>query len=104
MVKQIVILIFLSFIAIVSMAYLRETLGWLGMLHEWLSGVLSTVFSGSTMGKLVREIIALIVIPLGVALVPAGLYWAALRKQMPYTIHIFIGVWGMLLVSIILHP
>lgn len=93
MIKQAVALIALSVVIILSMSYAQQAVNLLLNGHDWVSQVLTNVFSGGQAGNIIRGLIALISIPLLVALVPAVIYWMVKRHWFPYFMEIMWVVW-----------
>lgn len=84
MLKQSIAIILASILVILSMAHAQQVLQVLLNGHEWVSQTLTNVFSGGDAGSLVRNLLALLAIPLLVGLIPVTVYWLAKRKWFPY--------------------
>lgn len=93
MLKQILALIVLSILIILCMPYAQQGLGWIVSGHNWISEMLTNVFSGSHVGDVIRKLIALLVIPVLIGLVPVIIYWLAKRTWFPYFMQIVWVVW-----------
>lgn len=93
MFKQIVVLIALSAAIVASMSYTQEAVQLLLSAHDWVSQVLTDVFSGGQAGNMARGLIALISIPVIVGLIPAIAYWMLRRHWFPYFMQIVWVVW-----------
>lgn len=93
MFKQIIILIALSLSIIFAMSYAQVGVEWLLAAHDWVSQVLTDVFSGGQAGNLARSLIALLSIPILVGLIPAIVYWVLRRHWLPYFMQIVWVVW-----------
>jgi hypothetical protein len=96
MIKQIIAIILFSALVTVGMPYAQQGLQYLISAHDWLSDVLTQVFSGGQAGNIIRTIITLLTIPILVGLVPALIYWIAKRSWFPYFMNI---VWVILLIE-----
>ena len=96
MIKQIIAIILFSALITIGMPYAQQGLQYLIFAHDWLSNVLTHVFSGGQAGNIIRAIIALLTIPILVGLVPTLIYWIAKRSWFPYFINI---VWVILLIE-----
>lgn len=93
MLKQIVVLVGLSIAVTFSMSYAQYAIQFLLIAHDWVSQLLTEVFSGGQAGNLVRGLIALLTIPILIACVPTAAYWAMRRSWFPYFIEIVWIVW-----------
>lgn len=93
MIKQIIAIILLSAAVVLTMSYAQQAVQFLLQAHEWVSTLLTDVFSGGQTGNLLRGLIALLTIPVIVGLVPALIYWAARRQWFPYFMQTVWVVW-----------
>ena len=93
MIKQVIAIILLSVAIILTMSYAQQAVQYLLQAHEWVSTLLTDVFSGGQTGNLLRGLIALLTIPVIVALVPALIYWASRRQWFPYFMQIVWVIW-----------
>lgn len=93
MLKQALLLLALSVAIIFSMSYAQQAVNLLLDGHAWVSQILTNVFSEGQTGNLLRGLIALIAIPLVVALIPAVIYWMAKRNWFPYFMEVMWIVW-----------
>jgi hypothetical protein len=97
MIKHIAALILLSLVVILTMSHVQEVLNALLSAHQWISQTLTDVFSGGQAGNLIRQMIALLCLPLVIGLVPVGIYWVARRSFFPYFMNF---VWVMWLIEV----
>lgn len=93
MIKQIIALVVLSVAIILSMAYAQQAIQLLMQAHDWVTRILSDVFSGGQAGNLAKGLISLLSIPLIVALIPTLGYWVVRRHWFPYFMEIVWVVW-----------
>ena len=93
MLKQIIGIIIISIAVIVGMPYAQQGLQYLLLGHDWVANILTQVFSGGEAGNIVRNLIALLAIPILVGLIPAIIYWIAKRSWFPYFMNIVWIVW-----------
>lgn len=93
MVKHIIAIILLSILIIVGMSYVQQGLQFILSCHEWLSDVLKNVFSGGHAGNIIRQLIALLAIPVLVAFIPTLIYWLAKRAWFPYFMELVWVIW-----------
>lgn len=93
MIKQTLLLIALSVAIVLSMSYAQTGVQYLLTAHDWISQLLTDVFSGGNAGNLARGLIALLSIPILIAFVPTLLYWVVRRHFFPYFMEIVWVVW-----------
>ncbi len=93
MIKQTLLLIALSVAIVLSMSHAQTGVQYLLNAHDWISQLLTDVFSGGNAGNLARGLIALLSIPILIAFVPAVLYWMVRRHWFPYFMEIVWVVW-----------
>ena len=93
MLKQIIALIVFSIAIVLSMSYIHHGVQWLISAHNWVTHLLSDVFSGGQAGSLLKGLIALLSIPVVVGLIPASVYWLARHRWIPYFMEIVWVVW-----------
>jgi hypothetical protein len=87
------VLIALSIVVILFMSDTQTMLGWILSAHTWISDTLTQVFSGGTAGDLTRQLLALITIPIALALVPTIIYWLFKRSMFPYFMQVIWITW-----------
>lgn len=93
MIKQVIAIILLSIFITLTMMYAQTALLAIVNAHDWIAQTLTDVFSGGTAGNLIRQLLALLAIPVLVALIPAMIYWVAKRNWLPYFMHIVWVTW-----------
>jgi hypothetical protein len=93
MIKQVITLIVLSITIVLSMSYAQQGMQWLLTAHDWISQLLTEVFSGGQAGNLARGLIALLSLPIIIGLIPALVYWFIRRNWFPYFMEIVWIVW-----------
>lgn len=93
MIKELIAIIVLSALTVLGMPYIQQVLAWLVEGHAWISQSLMQVFSGGEVGSVLREMIALLVIPVLAGLVPSLIYWAVKRSWLPCFMYIVWIVW-----------
>lgn len=93
MLKQIIAIIALSIVIVLFMPYAQQGMQHLLNAHEWISQLLTDVFSGGQAGNLLRGVIALLSVPLIIGAIPALLYWMVKRHCLPYFMEIVWAVW-----------
>lgn len=93
MFKQIILILILSIGMVLGMSYAQQGVQLLIDGHDWISQVLTDIFSGGQGGNIARELIALLSIPVLVGLVPAVIFWLLKRRWMPFFMEIVWILW-----------
>jgi len=93
MVKHLIILVLLSVLVVLGMQYPQIGVKGLLAAHDWVSQLLTQVFSGGQVGNTIRELLALLCIPVVVGLIPSIIYWVVRRHWVPYFMEIVWIVW-----------
>lgn len=101
MLKNVVILILLSIVAIFFKIELAAVLHFLVVVHNKIASWIAPIFSGQQIGVMIQSVLSLILLPLLLVLVVAGLYWVIKRGKMPYVVEAMWGVWIILLVTLL---
>lgn len=103
MVRTILLLIIFSIIVILFMHSFSEFLHLIEQLHSFIAGKLALILSNNSTGIWIRSVLALILIPLVVGLVPAALYALIRRSTMPYLSEVMWFTWLLLATTLALH-
>jgi hypothetical protein len=93
MIKQVVALVLISVVLTVGMNYAQPVVERLLDAHDWLAEILTNVFSGGQAGSIIRDLIALLAVPLIIGLVPTLIYWMVKRTWFPYFMQTVWIVW-----------
>jgi hypothetical protein len=93
MLKHLIALIILSVLVIFFMPYAQQITHLLLRAHEWISQLLTNVFAGGEPGKLAKDVIALLSIPILISFIPAIFYWIIRRHWFPYFMEVVWIVW-----------
>ena len=93
MLKHSLMIIALSILIVLFTSHSQQGIQWLLAAHDWVSNILLNVFSGGKAGNLMRELLALLAIPVAIALIPAFAYWLIRRHWFPYFMEIVWIVW-----------
>ncbi len=93
MIKRIIAILVLSVAVIMAMPYAQQGMQMLLSLHNWLSEMLTEVFTGANAGNITRQLIALLAAPVIIGLVPAILYWVIKHSWFPYFMQCVWIVW-----------
>lgn len=101
MFKQLLLIMFLSVLTIVFKIQLGHALDSVVYLHNIIARALHVVFSDDQIGRLIQDMIALILIPLFVGLLVGGSYWMIKREPLHQVKAIVWVVWLVLLVTMV---
>lgn len=93
MIKQTIALLAISVVIVLTMSYAQQAVQWLLVAHDWVSQLLTDVFSGGQAGNIMRGLMALLAIPVFAGLVPTLAYWAIRRHWFPYFMEVVWIVW-----------
>ncbi|MEO8401513.1 MAG: hypothetical protein ABI597_06920 [Gammaproteobacteria bacterium] len=93
MMKQIIALLILSIVIILGMPYAQQGLQFLVNSHDWIAEQLKQVFSVGEAGNLVRQLLALLAMPVVVGFVPALIFWLVKRSWFPYLMELIWVIW-----------
>jgi hypothetical protein len=93
MLRQVIVLIAVSVAITLSMSYAQQSVQLLLGAHDWIAQVLTEIFSGGTAGNIARGLIALLSVPLLIAMIPALIYWMVRRHWFPYFMETVWVVW-----------
>jgi fatty acid desaturase len=75
------------------MSYAQYGLQHLVLAHDWINDQLTQVFTGGQAGNIIRQLIALLAIPVIVGLIPTTIFWMVKRTWMPCFMQIVWVVW-----------
>jgi hypothetical protein len=93
MLKQIIAIVLLSIGTILSLSYAQQAVQLLISTHDWVSELLTNIFSGGQAGNLARGLIALLALPTLIGAIPAIIYWMIKRNWFPYFMEVVWIVW-----------
>lgn len=96
MIKQLIAIILFSIAITVAMPYAQQGLQYMITAHDWISDLLTQVFSGGQAGNIIRNTLSLLAIPVLIAFVPALIYWIVKRSWFPYFAEM---IWVVLLIE-----
>ncbi len=103
MLQKILFLILLSVLALVGLSELAWGLNKLWHMFTYIDRLLHVIFSGSTLGSLIRKTIALMLIPSLITGIPIGLYFLISRKISEHFYSALLIVWSLTAASVALH-
>lgn len=101
MLKHILLIVALSLLVVLGATYFHQVLQWLLSAHDWVSSSLVDIFSGGKTGSVIRNLLALLSIPLLVGLIPLFFYWLVKRQSFPYFIEFIWVTWLILTASMV---
>lgn len=101
MVKQIILLIGVSIVAVFFKNEITHALNLLVYAHNQVAGWLSLIFSNDHVGRIIQGIISLIVIPVVIGAVLAGAHWLVKKTSMPHTLTVIWVIWTILLTTLL---
>jgi hypothetical protein len=93
MLKHIIAIVLLSVLIILALPQVQTVLHWLMDAYNWLAQTLTQVFSGGKAGNTTRELIAILILPFLIGLLPAIPYYFIRRSFFPYFMTIVWVVW-----------
>lgn len=99
MVKQFSLFIGLSIFLVLFAATAQQLLIYLDLIYTYTTVTLANVFQSGATGVKIQKVLSLMLLPLIVSGVPAGIYWGFKRQLMPYFYHILWAVWLVTLIS-----
>ena len=100
-IKQVVLILILSVLSVLFQDQLAHLLVFLLHLHNALADLIGrlTHHFGSA-GVLIRDSLALVLIPFAAGLIASGFYWLVKHTQMPNMMMVVWCVWTVMLISI----
>lgn len=104
MVKHLALLIAISALSVAMLTYFGTALQGLEHTHALLAHKLTAVFAGGKIGQFIRDTVLLIALPIAIALVPGGIYWAIRRQQLPSLTSVVWVIWLVLVTTLAMHP
>lgn len=93
MFKKLIALILISIAVVFFMPESKKILSLLLEAHDAIAKLLMEVFSGGQAGNIVRELIALLALPLVIGIFPALIYWLLKRHAFPYFMDVVWIIW-----------
>jgi hypothetical protein len=104
MVKNILMIITFSVIAMLIDSNLGHILRYILMVHDKIADSLGAIFSNAPAGRMIQETIALIIIPVICGVIVALIYWLVKRHEMPHIIASVWVAWVILVVTMVSQP
>jgi hypothetical protein len=78
--------------------FLDHTYQFLNAINHWAT----KIFAGDT-GRIISETLTLFIVPVLIALIPYGIYWAFKRKHFVYFPHVLWAIWIMMATVMAIH-
>lgn len=101
MLKNILLLIGLSIVAIFFQDQLLGVLHFLTKMHDQIAAGLGSVFSLNSAGEIVQSVLALLLVPAVVAALIAVAHFFIKQEHFPHTLHVVWVTWAVFLVAIL---
>lgn len=101
MIKQLILLIIASVVAIMFQSQIVHGLNMLVMAHNKEAASLAGIFSGDHTGRMIQGVIAVVLLPVAVGGVLSGGYWLVKKQMMPHTLTVVWVLWTILLTTLI---
>lgn len=101
MIKQILLIVLLSLVVIFFRNQLTHVLDGLIYVHNYINKPLQLIFSQGHVGRLIQEMISLLMLPLLAGLVLFLIFWIVKRTSMPHVMVVVWVVWLVLLVTMV---
>ena len=101
MFKQIILIIVLSLTAIFFRVEISHLLNILVYLHNQVSHLLHMIFSEGVTGRMIQNLIALLIIPFVFGLIVGIIFWLVKRATMPHIMAVVWALWLILLVTML---
>ncbi|ACJ20903.1 hypothetical protein [Coxiella burnetii] len=101
MIKQFILLILLSLAAIFFRIELSHVLDGLVYIHNYIARTLHLIFSDDPAGRLIQNMISLLIIPVVAGFVVATAFWLIKRMAMPHIMAVIWVLWLILLTTMV---
>lgn len=102
MLKNIIAIILLSILVILFMPWAQKGLQYLVQVHDWVSDSLKDVFSMGETGTDIRQLIAILAVPVIITLIPTLIYRLARHAWFPWALHVLWMIWLIEISAIVL--
>lgn len=99
MIKQSILYLALSILIILFAAHVKFVFVYVNILYLHINQFIEPLFGTGFVGELFRDLFTLILTPLTIAAIPAGIYWLIKRKKMPHFIELTWFFWLVLAMS-----
>lgn len=102
MLRQSMVYLVLSVFIVIFAAYVHLLIVYIDMFYTYINVKLAPIFSNSSIGVLIRQILVLTVLPVILVGIPALIYRSLKGKEMPYFFETLWLLWLILVLSKIL--
>jgi hypothetical protein len=101
MLKNLLIIIVLSALVVLTMPYCHTGIQGLISFHHMIINFLNKIFADGNIAIFLKQLIALLFIPLAIIAVINIIYWLFTKRWLPRSAEIMWGLWIILAVAII---
>lgn len=101
MIKQLILLVIASVLAVMFQSQIVHALNILVSAHNREAQSLAGVFSGDHTGRMIQGVIAVVLLPVGVGAVLSGGYYLIKKEMMPHTLTLVWVLWTVLITTLI---
>ncbi len=99
MLKHILIIVFLSLLAVFFYKQVGVALHFVDYVRNYITHGLSVIFAGDTWGRYVRDVVVLAGVPIVVGLVVNAVYWLVEKRTMSIVVPLIWIIWVVFLAS-----
>jgi hypothetical protein len=99
--KHLLIMIVITLVIVLSMPYCKKALQELIQFYPIILQHLSHVFAGSKIGTAIKEVLAILLLPLAVTAAVSGAYYIIKRTWMPHLINLSWILWIIVISAIV---
>ena len=103
MLKQILLLIVFSVLAVIFKNQLAVVIKIMLLLHTQISHVLVVIFAFDKVGEIVQSVIALLLIPVVIAVLVAVAHFFIRQAHFPHIVPVIWALWAVLLTALVSH-
>lgn len=101
MIKQIILLIVASIASIFFRNQLVDGVHFLLYSHDHLAALLTGIFASDQTGRMIHDVIALLLIPVVIGGGLSFLHWIVKKKAMPHTLTVMWVIWAVLVTALL---
>lgn len=101
MIKQIILLIAASIASIFFKNQLVDGVHFLLYSHDHLAGFLTGIFASDQTGRMIHDVIALLLIPIVIGCAVSVAYYLVRKKPWPHTLTIMWVIWAVLVTALL---
>ena len=101
MIKQLILILLLSAAGIVFKVELVHVLDGVVLVHNRIAHTLHLIFSDDHVGRLIQDMVSLLVIPCLAGLAVAMCFWLVKRTAMPHTMGVIWVLWLILFTTML---